>query len=159
MKAHRRNKLIAILAGLALLSGAVALILFALNENINHFYAPTEVKEGMAPLNKTIRVGGLVVPGSIERSTESLYVEFKITDNQSQMIISFDNILPDLFKEGQGVIAEGQLVEPNKLVASKVLAKHDETYMPPEVEASLQKYGHPMQPRDGDESKPPSDKY
>lgn len=104
MKAHRRNKLIAILAGLALLSGAVALILFALNENINHFYAPTEVKEGKAPLNKTIRVGGLVVPGSIERSTESLYVEFKITDNQSQMIISFDNILPDLLKRGRALL-------------------------------------------------------
>ena len=159
MKAHRRNKLIAILAGLLLLSGAIALILFALNENINHFYAPTEVKEGNAPLNKTIRVGGLVVPGSIERSGEKLYVEFKITDNQSQMVISFDNILPDMFKEGQGVIAEGQLVDQNKLVATKVLAKHDETYMPPEVEASLQKYGHPMQPRDGDESKQPSDKY
>lgn len=159
MKAHRRNKLIAILAGLILLSGAIALILFALNENINHFYAPTEVKEGNAPLNKTIRVGGLVVPGSIERSGERLYVEFKITDNQSQMIISYDNILPDMFKEGQGVIAEGQLVDQNKLVATKVLAKHDETYMPPEVEASLQKYGHPMQPRDGDESKQPSDKY
>ncbi len=159
MKAHRRNKLIAILAGLILLSGAIALILFALNENINHFYAPTEVKEGNAPLNKTIRVGGLVVPGSIERSGERLYVEFKITDNQSQMMITYDNILPDMFKEGQGVIAEGQLVDQNKLVATKVLAKHDETYMPPEVEASLQKYGHPMQPRDGDESKQPSDKY
>ncbi|MCW8857319.1 MAG: cytochrome c maturation protein CcmE [Kangiella sp.] len=159
MKAHRRNKLIAIISGLALLSGAVALILYALTENINHFYAPTEVKEGNAPLNKTIRVGGLVVPGSIERSGERLYVEFKITDNQSQMIISYDNILPDMFKEGQGVIAEGQLVDQNKLVATKVLAKHDETYMPPEVEASLQKYGHPMQPRDGDESKQPSDKY
>ncbi|MBD3653297.1 cytochrome c maturation protein CcmE [Kangiella sp.] len=159
MKAHRRNKLIAILAGLILLSGAIALILFALNENINHFYAPTEVKEGNAPLNKTIRVGGLVVPGSIERSGEKLYVEFKITDNQSQMMITYDNILPDMFKEGQGVIAEGQLVDQNKLVATKVLAKHDETYMPPEVEASLQKYGHPMQPRDGDESKQPSDKY
>lgn len=159
MKAHRRNKLIAIISGLILLSGAVALILYALNENINHFYAPTEVKAGDAPLNKTIRVGGLVVPGSIERSKESLYVEFKITDNQSQMVISYDNILPDMFKEGQGVIAEGQLVDQNKLVASKVLAKHDETYMPPEVEASLQKYGHPMQQRDDSESKKSYDNY
>lgn len=148
MKAHRRNKLIAILTGLALLSGAVYLILTALDENLNHFYAPTEVAQGQAPKDKTIRVGGLVVAGSVSRDSQSLKNLFVVTDNQNQVSIEFEGILPDLFREGQGIIAEGKLVSADKLVATKVLAKHDEKYMSPEVEASLRKYGHP-----GDESK------
>lgn len=143
MKAHRRNKLLAILIGLALLSGAVALILNALDSNLNHFYAPTEIAQGKAPLDKSIRVGGLVTAGSVKRDPQSLKVHFDVSDNQNQLSIEFEGILPDLFREGQGIIAEGKLVEANKFVASKVLAKHDEKYMPPEVEASLQKYGHP----------------
>ncbi|AOE49569.1 cytochrome c maturation protein CcmE [Kangiella sediminilitoris] len=144
MKAHRRNKLIAILAGLTLLAGAVALVLFALSENINHFYPPTEVAQGKAPMDKTIRVGGLVSYNSVKRAEDGLNVEFQITDNQNTMMIQYEGILPDLFKEGQGVIAEGKLVEADRLVATKVLAKHDEKYMPPEIEQSLEKYGHPV---------------
>lgn len=143
MKAHRRNKLIAILAGLILLAGAVALILFALTENINHFYPPTEVAAGKAPMDNTIRVGGLVTYNSVKRAQDGLKVEFAITDNKSTMTIEYKGILPDLFKEGQGVIAEGKLVDKTHLVATKVLAKHDEKYMPPEIEQSLEKYGHP----------------
>lgn len=143
MKAHRRNKLIAIIAGLLLLSGAVALILFALGSNINHFYPPTEVAQGKAPMGQTIRVGGLVTYNSVKRAEDGLDVEFSITDNQNTMTIEYEGILPDLFKEGQGVIAEGKLVDKTHLVATKVLAKHDEKYMPPEIEQSLEKYGHP----------------
>ena len=144
MKAHRRNKLLAILGGLVLVAGAIALILVALSENINHFYPPTEVKNGKAPLDRTVRVGGLVTQGSVNRDQHSLKVAFDITDNQNVMTVEFEGILPDLFREGQGIIAEGKLVDRNKLVATKVLAKHDEKYMPPEVEASLEKYGHPV---------------
>ena len=143
MKAHRRNKLIAIIGGLLLLSGAVALILYALSSNINHFYPPTEVSQGKAPLDKTIRVGGLVAYNSVKRAQDGLDVEFIVTDNKSSLTISYKGILPDLFKEGQGVIAEGQLVTKTHFKATKVLAKHDEKYMPPEIEQSLEKYGHP----------------
>ena len=143
MKAHRRNKLLAIIGGLLLLSGAVALILYALSSNINHFYPPTEVSQGKAPLDKTIRVGGLVAYNSVKRAEDGLYVEFTVTDNQNSLTVAFEGILPDLFKEGQGVIAEGQLVSKTQFKATKVLAKHDEKYMPPEVEQSLEKYGHP----------------
>lgn len=143
MKAHRRNKLIAIIGGLLLLSGAVGLILYALSSNINHFYPPTEVSQGKAPLDKTIRVGGLVAYNSVKRAQDGLDVEFIVTDNKSSLTISYKGILPDLFKEGQGVIAEGQLVTKTHFKATKVLAKHDEKYMPPEIEQSLEKYGHP----------------
>ncbi|GAA4356294.1 cytochrome c maturation protein CcmE [Kangiella marina] len=143
MKAHRRNKLIAIIGGLLLLSGAVGLILYALSSNINHFYPPTEVSQGKAPLDKTIRVGGLVAYNSVKRAEDGLEVEFTVTDNKSSLVISFEGILPDLFKEGQGVIAEGKLVSKTHFKATKVLAKHDEKYMPPEIEQSLEKYGHP----------------
>ncbi|RDX35913.1 cytochrome c maturation protein CcmE [Kangiella sp. HD9-110m-PIT-SAG07] len=143
MKAHRRNKLIAIIGGLLLLSGAVALILYALSSNINHFYPPTEVSQGKAPLNKTIRVGGLVAYNSVKRADDGLDVAFTVTDNQSSLQVQYEGILPDLFKEGQGVIAEGQLINKTQFKATKVLAKHDEKYMPPEVEQSLEKYGHP----------------
>ena len=152
MKAHRRNKLIAIIGGLLLLSGAVALILVALGSNINHFYPPTEVAQGKAPQDKTIRVGGLVAYNSVKRAEDGLKVEFTITDNQSTMTIEYEGILPDLFKEGQGVIAEGKLVSEKHLVASKVLAKHDEKYMPPEIEESLEKYGHPGKSKATDKS-------
>ena len=148
MKQHRRNKLIAIIGGVVLLAAAMGLILYALSENINHFYPPTEIKQGKAPLNKTIRVGGLVTQGSVHRNQESLKVSFDITDNQNVLTIEFEGILPDLFREGQGIIAEGKLIDQNKLVATKVLAKHDEKYMPPEVEATLQKYGHPGKSND-----------
>ncbi|GAA0214431.1 cytochrome c maturation protein CcmE [Kangiella japonica] len=145
MKTHRRNKLIAIIGGLVLISGAVALILYALSSNINHFYPPTEVSQGKAPMDRTIRVGGLVAYNSVKRADDGLEVVFTVTDNQNTLDIRYEGILPDLFKEGQGVIAEGKLVSKTEFKATKVLAKHDEKYMPPEVEQSLEKYGHPVQ--------------
>ncbi len=139
MKAHRKKKLITILSALALLSTAVALLLYAIGDYADAFYEPTRVVKGDAPLNKTIRVGGLVTLGSVKRAKDSLYVEFDITDNQEVITITYDKSLPDLFREGQGIMAEGKLVDNKTLEATKVLAKHDEKYMPPEIADTLKK--------------------
>lgn len=139
MKPHRKKKLITILGSLALLSGAVALLLFAIGDYANAFYSPTEIVAGKAKVGKTIRVGGLVPAGSVQRSGDSLYVEFDITDNQETITIIFDKSLPDLFREGQGIMAEGKLIDNKTVKASKVLAKHDEKYMPPEIADALKK--------------------
>ncbi len=139
MKAHRKKKLITILTALVLLSSAVGLLLFAIGDYADAFYEPTKVVNGEAPLNKTVRVGGLVVDGSVNRSSDSLYVEFDITDNQESITITFDKSLPDLFREGQGIMAEGKLIDNKTLKATKVLAKHDEQYMPPEIADTLKK--------------------
>ncbi|WP_251359653.1 cytochrome c maturation protein CcmE [Kangiella sp. TOML190] len=139
MKAHRKKKLLTILTALLLLSTAVALLLYAIGDYADAFYEPTRVVNGDAPLNKTIRVGGLVTTGSVKRATDSLYVEFDITDNQEVITVTFDKSLPDLFREGQGIMAEGQLLDRKTLKATKVLAKHDEKYMPPEIADTLKK--------------------
>ncbi len=139
MKAHRKKKLITILSSLVLLSTAVGLLLYAIGDYADAFYEPARVVNGDAPLNKTIRVGGLVTTGSVKRSKDSLYVEFDITDNEEVITITFDKSLPDLFREGQGIMAEGKLVDRKTLKASKVLAKHDEKYMPPEIAETLKK--------------------
>ncbi|MRX26565.1 cytochrome c maturation protein CcmE [Kangiella sp. HZ709] len=139
MKAHRKKKLITILSSLVLLSTAVGLLLYAIGDYADAFYEPSRVVNGDAPLNKTIRVGGLVTTGSVKRAKDSLYVEFDITDNQEVITITFDKSLPDLFREGQGIMAEGKLVDSKTLKATKVLAKHDEKYMPPEIAETLKK--------------------
>lgn len=137
MKAHRKKKLLTILGSFLLLSTAVGLLLYAIDDMADVFYEPTRVVNGEAPMGKTIRVGGLVTTGSVKRSPDSLYVEFDITDNEETITITFDKSLPDLFREGQGIIAEGKLVTRKKLKATKVLAKHDEQYMPPEIADTL----------------------
>lgn len=137
MKAHRKKKLLTILGSLLLLGTAVALLLYAIDDLADVFYEPTRVVNGEAPMGKTIRVGGLVTAGSVKRSTDSLYVEFDITDNEETITITFDKSLPDLFREGQGIIAEGKLVTRKKLKATEVFAKHDEQYMPPEIADTL----------------------
>ncbi|NVJ67973.1 MAG: cytochrome c maturation protein CcmE [Gammaproteobacteria bacterium] len=139
MKAHRKKKLLTILSALVLLSIAVALLLYAIRNSLDVFYEPTRVVNGDAPLDKTIRVGGLVTVGSVKYAKDSLYVEFDITDNQEVITITFDKSLPDLFREGQGIMAEGKLVDRKTLKATKVLAKHDENYMPPEIADTLKK--------------------
>jgi len=118
----------------------ISLIMMALNENINHFYSPTEILEGKAPSNHSFRIGGLVVTGSVKRDTESLKIEFDLTDGAKNFPVYYEGILPDLFREGQGIVATGAL--KNKVfVADEVLAKHDENYMPPEVAEALKKSG------------------
>lgn len=144
MKPQRKKRLFAILATLAGVSIAVALVLVALSENINLFYKPSDVEAGKAPQNKTIKVGGLVVPGTVKRGENLLQVSFTIRDNQSDLEVRFDDVLPDLFKEGQGIVATGKLTEQGHFQASSVLAKHDENYMPPEVARALKESGHPV---------------
>lgn len=133
---------------------AVAIVLYALRQNINLFFTPTQIAAGEAPIGREIRAGGLVVDGSVNRSDESLYVEFTITDTAAQVVVAYDGILPDLFREGQGIIAEGKLDENGVVQASQVLAKHDEEYMPPEIKKAMEEAGHPV-----DQPKPETMNY
>lgn len=114
----------------------ISLALLALKENINLFYGITQIYNGEAPKEKQIRAGGMVVKGSLIRQPDSLTVQFKITDFQHELKVIYKGILPDLFREGQGVVAIGKLTD-NIFYADQILAKHDEKYMPPEVAGSL----------------------
>ena len=116
---------------------AVALILAAFNQNLMYFYSPSEVARGEAPGNRAFRLGGMVVKGSIQRDPQDLTVRFAVTDFAQQRTVTYKGILPDLFREGQGIVAIGQLDGDGVFVASEVLAKHDENYMPPEVAQAL----------------------
>jgi len=126
-----------LIAGVGLFIG---LIMKALDENINHFYSPSEILEGKAPKGHTFRIGGLVVTGSVKRDTESLKITFDLTDGAKNFSVHYEGILPDLFREGQGIVATGVL-KNDVFVADEVLAKHDENYMPPEVAEALKKAG------------------
>ena len=139
MKSHRRNRLLLILFLLAGVSGAITFALLALNENINLFYAPGQIVQGEAPVGTSVRAGGMVLAGSVFRADDSLKVSFVISDMQgAQVPVEYEGILPDLFREGQGIIALGRLNADGVFVAEQVLAKHDENYMPPEVADVLQ---------------------
>lgn len=134
-KRSRRKVLIfAIVFGVAV---ATVLGLTAFEENLLYFYSPTQVKEGEAPQTHSFRVGGLVVDGSVRREPDSLTVQFDVTDNTESMTIEYTGILPDLFREGQGIVAMGNLQTDGRFIAQEVLAKHDENYMPPEVADAL----------------------
>jgi cytochrome c-type biogenesis protein CcmE len=133
----RRQRLYIVLFIVFGASIAAGLVFWALSENMNFFYAPAQVARGEAPTGKTIRIGGLVVPGSVKRSESGLEVEFRVTDNQSELLVAYQGILPDLFAEGQGVVAVGELLSSERFRAQQVLAKHDENYMPPEVHDAL----------------------
>ena len=138
-KRSRRKVLIAaIVFGVAV---ATVLGLTAFEENLLYFYSPTQVKAGDAPTSHSFRVGGLVVDGSVKRAPDSLKIEFDVTDNTESMTIEYTGILPDLFREGQGIVAMGSIQAGGKFVAQEVLAKHDENYMPPEVAAALEASG------------------
>jgi len=125
-----------LLIGLAL---AVGLTTYALRQNINLFYDPTEIAAGNAPVDVRIRAGGMVEEGSVLRDTESLKVNFRVTDFAASVPIQYEGILPDLFAEGQGVVAMGRLNADGLFIADQVLAKHDENYMPPEVAEALER--------------------
>jgi len=107
----------------------------AFNENLLYFFTPTDVLEGKAPQEKNFRIGGLVQTGSVVRN--DLQVFFTLTDNEKTIEVQFEGILPDLFREGQGIVATGSVIDQNVFRATEVLAKHDETYMPPEVAEAL----------------------
>ena len=118
-------------------AAAVALATFALRENINLFYPPVDIVAGKAPVGKSIRAGGMVLEGSLKRSPDSLRVDFIVTDYKAEVPVVYTGILPNLFAEGQGVVASGVLDASGVFQATEVLAKHDENYMPPEVQSAL----------------------
>ncbi|MDF1781278.1 MAG: cytochrome c maturation protein CcmE [Alcanivoracaceae bacterium] len=143
MNPVRKQRLIIILGVVVGLAVATGLLLFALKQNINLFYTPQQVASGEAPVGSYMRVGGLVVAGSVKRDPNTLDVTFDLTDGKGTFSVHYRGILPDLFREGQGIVANGQLMAANRFEAAEVLAKHDETYMPPEVQDALEKAGHP----------------
>ncbi|TCJ94847.1 cytochrome c-type biogenesis protein CcmE [Volucribacter psittacicida] len=151
MTPRRKSRLaivIFVLVGIAITLG---LMLYALRQNIDLFYTPTEVVYGKnndastkPQVGQRIRIGGMVVTGSVQRDPNSLKVQFDLNDIGPAVTIQYEGILPDLFREGQGIVAQGLLIEPTTLQATEVLAKHDENYVPPELEEQMQKVHQPM---------------
>lgn len=148
MNARRQKRLWSILAILALVAGSIAAMLYALQQNINLFYTPTQLVEGIGAdkirpeIGQRLRIGGVVVEGSVVRDPESLLVRFDLVDTGPTVTVEYNGILPDLFREGQGIVAQGHLVEARLIRATEVLAKHDEEYMPPEVAKALKGIKH-----------------
>lgn len=135
----RKKRLTIVLFLVFGVSVAVALATYALRQNINLFYDPSQIAAGEAPTDVRIRAGGMVEEDSVIRDSDSLRVEFKVTDFTSSVLVEYTGILPDLFAEGEGVVAMGRLDGKGRFVADQVLAKHDESYMPPEVTEALEK--------------------
>ncbi|MBA3022272.1 MAG: cytochrome c maturation protein CcmE [Gammaproteobacteria bacterium] len=135
----RQKRLAWILVGVALVAAAVGLVLFALKNNVSLYFTPTQVYNKEAPQERNFRIGGMVEEGSVQRQKDGLTVHFKITDTANSMEVEYKGILPDLFKEGKGVVAQGKLNADNIFVAEEVLAKHDENYMPPEAMDAIKK--------------------
>lgn len=135
----RHKRMVIIVAGLAVLAVALTLIFKAFNSNMVFFFSPSDVQAKQAPADRVFRLGGLVEEGSLQREDDGLTVHFKVTDNAYTIPVTYTGILPDLFREGQGVVAQGKLDGSGVFKASEVLAKHDETYMPPEVADALEK--------------------
>ncbi|HEV8031430.1 MAG TPA: cytochrome c maturation protein CcmE [Stellaceae bacterium] len=139
---RKRRRLIVVLVGLAMLGGATALVLAAFNDNLVFFYSPSDLAEKAVGPERRIRIGGLVEDQSVVHEANGREVSFQVTDGKKDLKVVFDGLLPDLFREGQGVVAEGKLRSDGVFVASSVLAKHDEKYMPPEVADALKRSGH-----------------
>ncbi len=138
MTSTQRRRLMVIMSVVLAIAMAVGLTLYALKQNISLFYTPTQIAAGEPPEGQMIRMGGLVVLDSVNHDTESLKVNFAVTDNNEAVIVYYEGILPDLFREGQGIVVQGRLDKNGDMQATQVLAKHDENYIPPEVAASLQ---------------------
>lgn len=149
MTPRRQRMLIVglVIAGVAI---AVGLSLRAFQENLLYFYTPTQVLAGESPAGKKFRLGGLVEKGSVRREPGALEVQFDVVDNQEELTVAYAGVLPDLFRDGQGVIAMGYLEPDGIFRADEVLAKHDENYMPPEVADALAAQGHPSKPAASD---------
>ncbi|MCQ8104698.1 cytochrome c maturation protein CcmE [Methylomonas sp. SURF-2] len=139
MKPHRKQRLLLIGLMLIGIGLAATFALKAFNENLMYFFSTTDVAEGKAPRDALFRLGGMVVKGSVERPGADLLVRFKLSDFSKEVTVEYSGILPDLFREGQGIVAMGRLDGRGVFVAEEVLAKHDENYMPPEVADSLKK--------------------
>ncbi len=137
MKPERKRRLFVVLGVVFGVAIAVGLITYAMRQNINYFYTPTEIAEGKAPPDRSVNTGGLVVKGSVQRDPKSLKVQFQLTDTEHTVTVHYEGILPDLFREGQGIISVGKVQADGTIAASQILAKHDETYMSPEVAAAI----------------------
>jgi len=142
MTPTRKRRLIGVLVIVIGVGAAALVTMKSLSENMLFFVSPTDVKEQSLPAGKRFRLGGLVAGGSVSRAEDSLAVSFIVTDGAEIVNVTFDGILPDLFREGQGIIAIGELAPDGHFEAAEVLAKHDENYMPPEVADALEKAGH-----------------
>lgn len=139
MKAHRKKKLMTLSIILSVLMIAVLIIMYALRQNISLFFTPEQVSKGEVPINAIVRIGGMVVKDSIHRSSNSLDVNFDLTDFTSTVHVNYHGVLPTLFREGQGIVAKGMLNPSKQFIAEEILAKHDSNYMPPEVKSALKK--------------------
>ncbi|MEK7687835.1 MAG: cytochrome c maturation protein CcmE [Pseudomonadota bacterium] len=137
----KRKRLWLVVGSLAVLGFAATLVLTALNDNIVFFYSPTQIAEKKIPPERRFRMGGLVEAGSVTKSADGQVTRFKVTDTHKTVDVVYRGLLPDLFREGQGVVAEGSLGSDGVFVAREVLAKHDENYMPPEVAKAIKDAG------------------
>jgi cytochrome c-type biogenesis protein CcmE len=148
MQPRRQKRLFAIVLVIGLLTGAVAAMLYALQQNIDLFYTPSQLVDGLGEgkikpqVGQRLRIGGMVVEGSVKRDPDSLKVSFDLVDTGPLVTVIYEGILPDLFREGQGIVAQGVLQDATTIKASEVLAKHDEEYMPPEVAEALKGIKH-----------------
>lgn len=148
MNPRRKQRLITVGVIGGMVAGAISLMLFALNDNIDLFYTPSEIIEGKGQaavkpqVGQRLRIGGMVVEGSVQRNQDTLAVEFDLVDTGPIVTVSYTGILPDLFREGQGIVATGVLQDGNLIMAEEVLAKHDEEYMPPELAEKLKGIKH-----------------
>jgi cytochrome c-type biogenesis protein CcmE len=137
---RKRQRMIFVLLGLLMLAGATALVLIAFRSNLVFFFSPTDLLASPQPPGHAFRLGGLVEQGSVDKAGGDT-VRFRITDKKNTLLVVYRGVLPDLFREGQGVVVEGSLAADGSFTARSVLAKHDEKYMPPEVAAALKKAG------------------
>ena len=145
MRPARKRRLIAVLVILVGVGLTSAITIWSLNQNMLYFMSPSDLAAQPMPEGRSFRLGGLVRQGSVTRAVDGLGVEFVVTDGLESVTVYFDGILPDLFREGQGVIARGAFGSERDFIASEVLAKHDENYMPPEVAEALRDAGHPVE--------------
>ncbi len=138
---RKQRRLYSVIGAMALLGAAAGLVLFAVRDTLVYFYSPSELAQKDLPPGRMIRIGGLVEEGSVVRGGDGTQIEFAVTDLNHHIKVRYTGLLPDLFREGKGVVAEGRLEESGVFTASSVLAKHDENYMPPEVAEALRKSG------------------
>jgi cytochrome c-type biogenesis protein CcmE len=141
MRLRKRQRLLLVGTATVLLAGASLLVLTALGDSVAFFATPSDIATGRVEADKRFRLGGLVVPGSIERGGTDGVVQFALTDQAHAVLVTYRGLLPDLFREGQGIVAQGTLGPDGTFVASEVLAKHDENYMPPEAAEALKRAG------------------